>query len=95
MSEFPRKALQELAANYREAWPNETNFAEQAIAAYDQLAERCVMDTAEHRALIGQLRGELAARTEVLDELEAICGVETDFRALPDYVALLAEERAR
>ncbi len=63
MSEFPREALEEMAANYREAWPDQENFAERAIKAYDELAERCVMDAAAHRAEMGQLQERLDDET--------------------------------
>lgn len=60
MSEFPREALEDMA-NGLWTLAEERNVFRQAIKAYDQLADRCVMDRAEMSAEIGRLRAELTA----------------------------------
>lgn len=62
MSEFPRAALEAIRSHSRDSGMRLV--AREAIAAYDELAERCVMDRTEYSLQIAQLRARLAEREQ-------------------------------
>lgn len=70
-AEFPRRFL-EIAADERLCETDDDRFQasifRQAIKAYDELAERCVMDRAKMSAEIGNLRRENTELNAAIDE---------------------------
>lgn len=71
MSEFPRKAFDYYTAGNKQITTTVLlKDLRQAIAAYDQLAERHVMEVAEYRGLLGKLRLERQKERRHLREVE-------------------------